>query len=155
MKVQESTLLTAMLSRRFALKSIATAAILSSALGPANASAADSHLLFHGREFDEIAAQIDRSIEEGMDLPDALHERFEYVWNVIESTPGTTLEDLQVKARLACWCLLGDLNTPENATGHKRMALSILRDLIRMHRPEMEKPGALAKLVEDIERSVG
>jgi hypothetical protein len=30
------------------------------------------------------------------------------------------------------------------------MALSIIRDLIRLHHPRLERPGALTKLVEDL-----
>jgi hypothetical protein len=36
----------------------------------------------------------------------------------------------------------------DQADAYERMARSIIRDLIRLHRPDLEQPGALRKLVE-------
>jgi hypothetical protein len=54
-----------------------------------------------------------------------------------------------VKARAACWALLGDLDPAGQSTTDKRMALSLVRDLIRLYDPGLERPGALEKLVSD------
>ena len=64
------------------------------------------------------------------------------------ATPATTMEGLYVKARAGCWALLGDLDADEHASADQRMALSIMRDLIRLYQPSLERPGALKKLIE-------
>lgn len=61
------------------------------------------------------------------------------------------MEGLRVKARVACWALLGDFDAAGQSTTDKRMALSIVRDLIRLYALGLERLGALTKLVEDIE----
>ena len=38
-------------------------------------------------------------------------------------------------------------------TAEDRVALSMIRDLIRLYHPHLERPGALRKLVEDIEQT--
>jgi hypothetical protein len=58
-----------------------------------------------------------------------------------------------VKARAACCARLGDLD--DRATGGERMSLSIVRDLIRLYDRNLERPGALTQLVEDIEKGAG
>jgi hypothetical protein len=57
---------------------------------------------------------------------------------------------LCVKARAACWALLGDLDPSNQPSTDKRMGLSIIRDLIRVHAPHLEQPGALKQLVADL-----
>lgn len=140
-------------SRRAVVGGVATLALMPLANG--EASIVDGRLAILGREFDNLSAKFDRSIEQDIILTDELGNRFGEVLDEIEATPATTIEGLSVKARVACWCLLGDLNTPENATGDVSMSISILRDLIRLYRPEMEKPGAIGKLIEEIERGAG
>ena len=54
-----------------------------------------------------------------------------------------------MKARASCWALLGDLDPVNGSSLDKGMALSIVRDLIRLQYPHLEKPGALTRLVED------
>ncbi len=135
-------------SRRLVLAGFAAAPFISLTSGN---DIADSHLVDLGREFDEISVQFDRSIEYDYRLSDEMADRFGEVLDEIEATPAFTIAGLCVKARAACWCLLGDLDTPDKATGDVSMSLSILRDLIRLHRPEMEKPGAISKLLEEIE----
>lgn len=142
-------------TRRSIVGSLAAASLVSNPGLAQKTLAIDTTLVALGREFDEVAAQLDHIAECNLDLPGELDDRLGQVWDAIETTPATTLEGLQVKARLACWCLLGDLDTPEKATGDQQMAYAILRDLIRMHRPEMERPGALTKLVEEIENGAG
>jgi hypothetical protein len=60
------------------------------------------------------------------------------------------MEGLFVKARAACWALLGDLDCPAKSTTNARMSLSIIRDLVRLFDPTLEKPGALRKLLDEI-----
>lgn len=142
-------------SRRALLESLAVVSASPAAFSADGASSSDARLIALGREFDAVAAEVDRGIEGPADIPTAALDGLGEVLAEIEATPATTIEGLQVKARAACWSLLGDLDTPEKATGDVCMALSIFRDLIRMHRPEMERPGALTKLVEEIENGAG
>ena len=65
------------------------------------------------------------------------------------------MEGLCVKARASCWALLGDLDDASDATTDRRMTLSIVRDLIRLYDPGLERPGALKALVESIESGAG
>ncbi len=67
------------------------------------------------------------------------------------STPATTIHGLRVKARAACWALLGELEWDDQLTTEKKMALSIVRDLIRLYDPDLERDGPLKDLVEDME----
>jgi hypothetical protein len=97
------------------------------------------------------AAEIDRTVEGLSDLTQETMDAFDRIEAEIIATPATTIEDLRVKARAACWALLGDLDSREHSAD-KRMALSIVRDLIRMYDPDLERPGAVKKLVEDIEQ---
>jgi hypothetical protein len=46
---------------------------------------------------------------------------------------------------------LGDLD-PTGETTDERMALSIVRDLIRLFAPELERPGALTELARHDEQ---
>jgi hypothetical protein len=48
------------------------------------------------------------------------------------AAPAQTIDGLRVKARAACWALLGDLDDGDPSTMDKRIALSIVRDLIRV-----------------------
>ena len=89
--------------------------------------------------------------------------RPDVAWDVLEklgrvgaeilAIQAKTIDGLRVKARAACWALLGDLDPAEDATIDKSMALSIVRDLIRLHDPNLEHPGALKALVEDATKS--
>jgi hypothetical protein len=65
------------------------------------------------------------------------------------------MEGLFVKARARCWALLGDLDYSEQSPMTERMELSIVRDLIRLHNPSLERPGALKTLVKEIEEAAG
>ncbi|HEY6018893.1 MAG TPA: hypothetical protein VIY48_03090 [Candidatus Paceibacterota bacterium] len=110
--------------------------------------AADNVLFALGREFDTFTEKIDS----GLNIPwEALNE-FSRVEEQIVATPATTMEGLCVKARAACWALLGDLDSNEQSTTNERMALSIVRDLIRLYNPSLERPGALRRLVTEIEQ---
>jgi hypothetical protein len=106
----------------------------------------DVELLRLGDQFNSLAAQIDYAIEHKSNLAwDVLHQ-FDSVESEILVTPAGTIEGLSVKARAACWALLGDLDAAGQSTTDKRMALSIVRDLIRLYDPNLERPAASTKL---------
>jgi hypothetical protein len=65
------------------------------------------------------------------------------------------MEGLFIKAKIGCWALLGDLEPSAQSSTYERMALSIVRDLMRSNRPDLERPGALTKLVQEIEQNAG
>ena len=120
---------------------------------PALAREADAALLALGHRFDAIAAQMDDAIEHALDIDwDTLYE-FGRVHDEIVAARATTMEGLCVKARVACWARLGDLDAGEQCTAEDQVALSMIRDLIRLYHPHLERPGALRKLVEDIEQN--
>jgi hypothetical protein len=135
--------------RRSILGSLPASALLSPAALSAEGASADERLLHLGREFTEVAADIDRAIDGGTDLADVWLDRLGRLDADIAAAPATTLAGLCVKARAACWARLGDLDPPDEATIDHRMALSIIRDLVRLHDPGLERPGALQRLVED------
>jgi hypothetical protein len=64
----------------------------------------------------------------------------------IVNTQATTMEGMMVKARIACWVKSGNLNLKWmpfddrifEDQGDYRMAMSIVRDLIRLHDPGLE-----------------
>jgi hypothetical protein len=95
------------------------------------------------------AAQLDFAIEHGTDVAWDVLEKLGRVGAEILTIQAKTIDGLRVKARAACWALLGDLDSVDDSTLDKSMALSIVRDLIRLHDPSLEHPGALRKLVED------
>jgi hypothetical protein len=108
----------------------------------------DRDIVALGREFDAVAAQLDKTIEDCSAVHNDLLKRLGALDVAITATPAQTLEGLRVKARAACWALLGDLDPCAEPTTDRRMALSIVRDLVRMHDPHLESPGALKKLTE-------
>ena len=136
------------ISRRSALFS----AGLLSLLGPTRAEATDFELIGLGRQFDAVAAKLDRAIEHGLNIDWSDLEDFGRIVDQIVVTPATTIDGLCVKARVRCWARLGDLDDHgEQSTDEDRMALSIVRDLIRLRHPDLERPGALTRLVRESE----
>ena len=131
------------LSRRAAVATIAAAAPV---VARAATTCADAELIELGRQFNEIIAAIDRDCC----LSDQFFNRLAVVEPAIVNTPATSIEGLRVKARAACWALLGDLDPTGEDSTNRRMALSIVRDLIRLYDPQLEHPDALKKLVEDL-----
>src|SRR6185437_11555737 len=115
------------LSRRSALFS----AGLLSLLGSTHVEAADFELIGLGRQFDAVAAKLDRAIEHGLNIDWSDLKEFGRIVDEIIVTPATTIEGLCVKARVGCWGLLGDLDDPgEETPAGERITLSIMRDLI-------------------------
>ena len=96
---------------------------------------------------------MDYAIEHALDIDwDTLYE-FGRVHDEVVAARATTMESLCVKARVACWARLGDLDAGEQCTAEDRVVLSMIRDLIRLYHPHLERPGALRKLVEDIDQN--
>jgi len=113
---------------------------------------ADAELIELGREFTEIAAQLDAAIEDPTkELSYAVLDRLGQINEKILATQSQTIEGLCVKARAACWARLGDLDYSAGWSDGGDMAWSIIRDLIRLYDPHLEHPGAMTRLVEKIE----
>jgi hypothetical protein len=130
------------ISRRTALVSIAMAPTAVGAT-PDN----DARLIELGRQFEEVARKFD---DADATAAGPLLDRLGHLEMAIVDMPATTMQGLRVKARAACWALLGDLDPTGEPTTDKRMALSIVRDLIRLYDPKLEQPGALKKLVTNM-----
>jgi len=139
-------------SRRALLAGLATVPVAQFSAGAMAID--DAKLTILGGKFDALAAEIDRSIEFGPDVAMDALDQFSHITAEILTIQAKTIEGLSVKARAACWALLGDLDPADDVTLDKSMALSIVRDLIRLHDPSLEHPGALGKLVEDATNGV-
>jgi hypothetical protein len=136
------------LSRRSALGSLVVSPLVVTST-PAASIRSDTVLLELGRRFAAMATKLDNDIDVSWEML----EEFNEVEAQIIATAATTLEGLSVKARVTCWALLGDLDPNEQSTTNERMALSIIRDLIRLCDPDLERPGALKRLVREIEQT--
>jgi hypothetical protein len=136
-------------SRRVMLRALAIFPILSSTIAHAGKSSRDADLVAFGEEFDFVAAQMDRAISTRSNFDPDVFERFDEVENKIMRAQATTLEGLSVKARVICWGLLGDLDPANEGTMKGKLAISIVRNLIRLNAPDLEKPGALQRLVQE------
>ena len=99
-----------------------------------------------------MAAKLDLAIDHGPNIDWSDLKEFGRIVDQIVVTPATTIEGLCVKARVGCWGLLGDLDDPgEETPAGERITLSIIRDLDPIVIPDLERPGALTKLVREIE----
>ena len=108
---------------------------------------ADTLLIELGGRFDAISAQLDREL--GTEW--TVLEEFDRVLARIVTTRANTMEGLFVKARAGCWALLGDFESADESAAGAPMAFSIMRDLIRLGAPNLENPGALRRLFQQIE----
>lgn len=139
-----------MLSRRALIGLLANGPVVEYVgMMPVNA---DAELLSLGAKFDDITEELDSAVARGTDISEKVLGDLGLVEARIIGTSASTVEGLRVKARAACWALLGDLQSGDQSTTDKRMALSIVRDLIRLYDPGRERPGALQRLLEEIER---
>ena len=141
------------LSRRSALCSVTMLPLLGISEEARKKSASDVGIIKLGHQFDALAAEFDHAIDHGTNIAWETLEKFDRILTEIIATPATTMDGLCVKARVTCWARLGDLDGDEQSTTDDRIALSIIRDLIRLYHPHLERPGALRKLVEDIEQN--
>jgi hypothetical protein len=138
------------LSRRELVAALAIPSMAQSAAAHTDTMPADSHLVSLGREFDKITAQIDEAIKNGADIDDEVLNELGRLDAEIVNTRAKTIEGFRVKARAACWALLGDLDPTNQPTTDKRMALSIVRDLIQRYDPSLEHSGAVKTLIANL-----
>ena len=107
----------------------------------------DTELVALGSQFDALTRVLDAA-----DLWGDMAYALDRIERAILNTQAKTMEGLRVKARAACWARLGDLDPASGSTTDERMALSIIRDLIRLFDPKLEQPGALQKIFADFEQ---
>ena len=149
---------TSTISRREALSGLAIIPAISTTTISAEANSSDKDLIALGREFDTITTTLDDALSRAppsnelgqkiyrQQLDDLFH-RLGSAKVAIEAAEAKTLEGLQAKARVVCWARLGDLDPFGQTSMDQRMAFSIVRDLIRLYDPKLERPGALKKLM--------
>jgi hypothetical protein len=135
------------LSRRTLVGALAASSVMPTATGAEESSAVDTRLVDLGRQFDALEKYIDDPCGDGSQLTEEFFTKFHQIQADILSTPAKTIDGYRVKARAACWALLGDIDPDTGSSTDQRMALSIVRDLIQQYDPELEKPGALKELV--------
>jgi hypothetical protein len=128
-------------------------ALYFAAMAPAHVSAhplgadADPLLIELGRRFDAISSQLDGELR----TETTMLEEFDQILARIVTTRASTLEGLFVKARAGCSVLLGDFESADESAAGAPMAFSIMRDLIQLGAPHLENPGALRRLIQQIE----
>lgn len=141
------------ISRRDAVAFLTASSVVPPTLPMPN-SPIDARLIELGHEFHVLVREVfGNSSPASASATEELFERLERVEAEILSTQARSSAGYLVKARAACWALLGDIDPHNGATTDRRMALSIVRDLIRQYDPDLEKPGALKELIADLEPS--
>lgn len=149
------------ISRRGFTSGLIATPITSTATTASEAHSADDTLIALGREFGAISRALDDATSQKppkigyeqrphLSLLDDLQSRLGSLETAILAEDARTTADLLVKARVASWARLGDLDPTGEATMDQRMSLSVVRDLIRLHDPSLEKPGALEQLVQEM-----
>jgi hypothetical protein len=108
----------------------------------------DAGLSELGLQFDYVSSSIDLAIEGRQELCQSMLQRMDELAKAIDNQSATTLDGLRVKARVAAWALLGDLDARQDCALAQDMSRSILRDLIRNFDPNRERPGAVARLLD-------
>lgn len=109
----------------------------------------DAELIELGRQFDAVASEFDQAIEKRADLNFEILSRLDEVEATILSKKAATVDGLRVKARAACWAQLGDMDASDQSSMDVRMAMSIVRDLIRAYDPDLERPDALIQVATE------
>jgi hypothetical protein len=138
------------LSRRSVVCSAALPVV--GAFGTTELAQPDAHLLALSRQFELASTQLDDEMKPPSRIDLVLFGR---VHDEIAETPATTMEGLCAKARAGCWTLLGDFESVDNSAAGARMAFSIMRDLIRIHAPHLERRGALKRLLVETKGEIG
>jgi hypothetical protein len=133
----------AMVASLVAVSAVPTGAITS------DSTSSDDDLVDLGRQFDEVVSEIDQSIDGGSDLVVEVLARLDRIEAAVLATEAATIDGLRVKARAACWARLGDIDASDQPSMDLRMAMSIVRDLIRVHDPELERTDALVQLLAE------
>jgi hypothetical protein len=108
----------------------------------------DAALIELGRQFTEFKVNFDLAIAGRQELSQPMLQRMEELTKAIDSQSATSLNGLRVKARVAAWALLGDLDAWQDCPLARDMSSSIIRDLIRNFDPHCERPGAIARLID-------
>ena len=98
-------------------------------------------------EFVQLAAKLNSDDSNFGDL-----DRLERLFDKICSTRADTIDGLCVKARVGCWSLMGDFDSASKSVPGAQIAFSIMQDLIRAYHPELERAGAVQKLLGEIEQ---
>lgn len=107
----------------------------------------DVDLMELAREFETLASTIDLAVDNRAELTEPMLHRLDALANSIDHAPATTLDGLRVKARVAAWALLGDLDAQQDSGLAQQMSRSIVRDLIRTFDRDRERPGSVARLI--------
>jgi hypothetical protein len=108
---------------------------------------ADGTLMSLGQTFERLAREVDSAIADECEMCEVTLRTLGEIADTIAATPARTSAGLRVKARAACWALLGDLEGPAQGTIDQTMARSIVRDLIRNCDPQCEDAGAMKRLI--------
>ena len=133
------------MSRRTLILSLAT--FLAAVPTSANSDAVLEHLY---AQFAAAASEFDLLLCGRSELPLSLLETMEKLATQIEQTPATDLTGFRVKARIAAWALLGDLEASQDSGLADVMMRSIVRDLIRNFDPDCETQDAVQRLVHSV-----
>lgn len=112
------------------------------------ASKSDAELSELWPKFVELSAKLDSDHSKICDL-----DRFETLFEEICCTPANTIDGLCIKARVGCWTLMGDFDSAGKSTPEARIAFSIMQDLIRTYHSALERPGAVRRLLDDMEQN--
>ena len=107
----------------------------------------DARLSELGLQFDYVSNSIDLAITGRQELCQSMLQSLDEIAKAIDNQSATTLDGLRVKARVAAWALLGDIDTRQNCPLAEDMSRSIVRDLIRNFDSSHERPEAVARLV--------
>lgn len=107
----------------------------------------DARLSELGLQFDYVSNSIDLAITGRQELCQSMLQSLDEIAKAIDNQSATTLGGLRVKARVAAWALLGDLDARQNCPLAEDMGRSIVRDLIRNFDSSRERPGTVARLV--------
>ena len=129
-------------SLRALLAGVAATPIWPARLSEKKSPQPDAELIALGRQFDELAEVLDRS---GWKDEAAMSD-FTAVEKTIMECEAVTAAGLSVKARAVSWALLGDLDPSDVPAADKKIAVSVVRDVIRVHARRLEEQAALMKL---------
>jgi hypothetical protein len=100
--------------------------------------------------FELLAYQIDTGIATKDGPSQEIMSRLAELEREILNAEADTIEGLIIKAKVACWTMLGDWDPRQYETVAERMAFSIVQDLIRKYAPHLLKPGAIDELLSDL-----
>jgi len=135
------------LSRRAFVGTLTASSIMQAGAAASESNFIDAKLTELGNQFDQLVERFDDPREGAEYFTDEFFTHLSRIEAEILSTPARSIAGYRVKARAACWALLGDIDPHSGSTTDQRMALSIVRDLIQQYDPGLEQPGALQRLL--------